>query len=319
MKKLFLILGCAVLLAGCGHVKLSNGENAIVTFDKVEGISSDELYKKLKENDGLSVLINIIDTKLLNELYETTSEEKQYINSSVKSAKESAKSMGADLDLFLSYYYGMSSESAYRDYLSLTYKRNLWATDYAKESVTEKQINDYYKDYYVGDIEAKHILITVDAPSDATDDEKKEAESKAFDKAVEVINKLNNGEKFEDLVKQYSKDSATSKNEGSLGKINIGDYDEDVYNALKTLEVGAYSSTPTKSTYGYHVLYKVSQDEKPELNEIVTDKIRTVIGKEIEQEDNFTAKALIALRKKYNMDITDGDLKDLYEKNYSSN
>ena len=121
------------------------------------------------------------------------------------------------------------------------------------------------------------------------------------------------------MVKEYSKDSSTSKNEGSLGKINVGDYDDDVFDALKTLEVDTYSTTPTKSIYGYHVLYKVSQDEKPELNETVTNKIRTIVGKELQEEDNFTAKALIALRKKYNMDITDGDLKSSYEENYSAN
>jgi len=319
MKKIFLVLACVFLLVGCGHVKLKNGENAIVSFKDVDGISSDDLYKSLKEADGVTTLVNLIDTKLLDKLYETTSDEKEYVNNQVKSVKESAKSMNADLDLYLNYYYGVSSESAYRNQLSLTYKRNLWANDYAKTSVTDKQINDYYNDYYVGDIEAKHILITVDVKSDATSDEKTEAENKAFDKAAEIIDKLNAGEKFEDLVKIYSQDSTTSKKEGSLGKINVGDYDDDVFEALKSLGVNKYSTTPVKSTYGYHILYKVSQDEKPELTDEVKDKIRTVVGNEIKQESNFAARALIELRKKYEMNITDTELKDLYEKNYSSN
>ena len=52
---------------------------------------------------------------------------------------------------------------------------NIKSDDYSKESVTEKQINEYYDKYYVGDIEAKHILITVDVDSSATSDEKTEA------------------------------------------------------------------------------------------------------------------------------------------------
>ena len=318
MKKILLVLVCVFLLAGCGHVKLTNGENAIVNFKDVDGISSDDLYKSLKEKEGLNTLVNLIDYKLLSKLYETTSEEKDYINGQVKSVKESAKSMNADLDLYLNYYYGVASEEAYREQLSLTYKRNLWANDYAKESVTEKQINDYYENYYVGDIEAKHILITVDVKSDATSDEKTEAENNAFDKAAEVISKLNAGEKFDDLVKIYSQDSATSKKDGSLGKINVGDYDNDVFDALKALEVNKYSTTPVKSTYGYHILYKVSQDEKPELTDEIKDKIRTVVSKEVKQESNFAAKALIALRQKYEMEILDNELKNEYDKNYSN-
>lgn len=316
MKKILLVLVCIFLLAGCGHVKLTNGENAIVNFKDVDGISSDDLYKSLKEKEGLNTLVNLIDYKLLSKLYETTSEEKDYINGQVKSVKESAKSMNADLDLYLNYYYGVASEEAYREQLSLTYKRNLWANDYSKESVTEKQINDYYENYYVGDIEAKHILITIDVKKDATSDEKTEAENNAFDKAAEVISKLNAGEKFDDLVKIYSQDSTTSKKDGNLGKINVGDYDNDVFDALKALEVNKYSTTPVKSTYGYHILYKVSQDEKPELTDEVKDKIRTVVSKEVKQESDFATKALIALRQKYDMEILDNELKNEYNKNY---
>ena len=316
MKKILLVLVCIFLLAGCGHVKLTNGEKAIVNFKDVDGISSDDLYKSLKEKEGLNTLVNLIDYKLLSKLYETTSEEKDYINGQVKSVKESAKSMNADLDLYLNYYYGVASEEAYREQLSLTYKRNLWANDYSKESVTEKQINDYYENYYVGDIEAKHILITIDVKKDATSDEKTEAENNAFDKAAEVISKLNAGEKFDDLVKIYSQDSTTSKKDGNLGKINVGDYDNDVFDALKALEVNKYSTTPVKSTYGYHILYKVSQDEKPELTDEVKDKIRTVVSKEVKQESDFATKALIALRQKYDMEILDNELKNEYNKNY---
>ena len=302
MKKLFLVLTCSFLLAACGNVKLSNGENALVTFnDDVEGISSDDLYKKLKEKEGITTLVNLIDAKLLNKLYETTSEEKDFINSSIKTAKKSAQDMNISLDLYLSYYYGAASESDYKDQLSLIFKRNAWADDYAKESVTDTQINDYYKNYYVGDIEAKHILITVDAKSDASNDEKTEAENTAFDKAAELIEKLNNGESFDDLVKQYSMDTATSKKGGSLGKINVGDYDEFNRNYF----------------FEFNILYKVSKDEKSELNDEIKDKIREVVGKELKEDSNFIGKALIELRKKYNMDITDSELKKLYEKDYS--
>ena len=51
-KKIFFVLTCVFLLAGCNNVKLTNGENAVVTFTE-GGISSDELYNSLKEHNSL--------------------------------------------------------------------------------------------------------------------------------------------------------------------------------------------------------------------------------------------------------------------------
>ena len=312
-KKIFLVLACVFLLAGCNGVKLTNGENAVVTFNE-GGISSEELYKSLKEAYGAEKLMNLIDTKLLNEKYETDSTEKSYVNQAVKSTKEAAEKLNADFELYLQYYYGVSSESEFRDYLSLSYKRNLWVQDYAEEEVTEKQINQYYDEEVVGDIEASHILITVDSKEDATEKEKKEAEQKAYDKAKEVIDKLKNGEDFSKLAKEYSKDSTTADKGGSLGKINTGDYANEVFEALKNLKDGSYSTSPVKSSYGYHIVYRTSQEDKPELNDDLTKKIRTTIGKEKANETGYSIKALKALREKNNMKFEDAELEKAFEK-----
>ena len=312
MKKTFLVLASILLLTGCS-VKLSNGENAVVTF-KEGGISSNDLYKVLKDNYGAKYLMDLIDSKLLKELYKTDNSETNYINQNIKSAKKQAEELNADFDTYLSYYYGVKDVDAYRDYLSLNYKRSLWTEDYAKESVTEKQINEYYENEYVGDMEVSHILITIDANNNSSEDEKKEAEEKALNTAKEVIKALDKGEKFEDLAKKYSKDEDTAKNGGSLGKINVGDYTSEVVDAAKDLEVGAYTTTPVKSSYGYHIVYLKSQDKKSELNDDVTDKIKTIIGNEIAQESNFYVKALKALREKNEMKFKDTALEKEFNK-----
>ena len=128
----------------------------------------------------------------------------------------------------------------------------------------------------------------------------------------EVIEKLNNGSKFEDLVKEYSEDDATKDNKGSLGKVNDGDYDDAVIDAAKELEVGKYTASPVKSSYGYHIIYKEAQDEKKELTDEVKTSITETIAKQIANEDTFYAKALIALREKNNMKFVDGDLEKIY-------
>lgn len=312
-KKIFLVLACVFLLAGCNGVKLTNGENAVVTFNE-GGVSSEELYKSLKEAYGAEKLMNLIDTKLLSEKYKTDASEKAYVNQTVKTTKESAKKLNADFDLYLQYYYGLSSESKFRDYISLTYKRNLWVQDYAEEEVTEKQIQQYYDEEVVGDIEASHILITVDSKENATEEEKKKAEQKAYDKAKKVIEKLKKGEDFSKLAKEYSKDSTTADKGGSLGKINTGDYADEVFEALKNLKDGSYSTSPVKSSYGYHIVYRTSQDEKAKLDDDLTKKIRTTIGKEKANESGYSVKALKALREKNNMKFEDAELEKAFNK-----
>lgn len=309
MKKTILILACVFLLAGCKDVKLTNGENAIVTF-KEGGISSDELYKSLKSTYGADKIMELIDAHILNGLYETTDEEKDHVKQMLKTAKDSAKDMGADLDLYLTYYYGVSSEEAYKDYLSLEYKRDLWIEDYAQKSVTEKQINEYYETEVFGDIEASHILITVDAKNDATEDEKKTAEEAALNKAKDIIKKLKEGEDFATLAKENSKDDNTASKGGSLGKINKGDYADEVIESLRNLKDGSYTNTPVKSSYGYHIIYRTSQDKKPELDETLTESIRATIGLEMQKESSFSFTALKALREEHEMKFVDKELEE---------
>lgn len=312
-KKILFVIACVFLLAGCNNVKLTNGENAVVTFTE-GGISSDELYKSLKESYGAERLMNLIDNKLLNEKYETSTEEKSYINQTVKTTKDAAKKVNANFDLYLAYYYGLKNESEFRDYLSLNYKRSLWAEEYAEETVTDKQIQEYYETEVVGDIDASHILITVDTKDNATEEEKKTAEQKAYDKAKDIIEKLKKGEDFSKLAKEYSKDSTTASKGGSLGKINKGDYADEVFEALKNLKDGSYSTSPVKSSYGYHIVYRTSQDKKAELNDELTKEIKTTIGKEIADESGFSVKALKALREKNNMKFEDTELEKEFEK-----
>ena len=308
-KKAFLILCLLVLVAGCKSVKLDNGENAIITF-KEGGLSAQDLYSELKKQYGGSAITSLIDSYLLNKLYETNAEENRYVDQAIKTLKESAKASNVDLDTYISAYYGMSSIDVLKDYLRLNYKRNLWVADYAKEQVTDRQISDYYEGYIYGDVEASQILITIDAASDATDEVKKEAEKAALEKANSIIKELKDGKDFAELAKKYSKDQTTASNGGSLGKVNTGDVADEVLEALRKLKDGSYTTTAVKSSYGYHILYRVGMDEKPELTDSLKDEIRATVGKEIQQESGFSAKALL----KNEMKFVDTDLESQYNK-----
>ena len=81
MKKKILISTLAVLLliTGCRNTpKLQNGEEKVISFTE-GGISVEELYDKMKSQYALNILLDMIDTKILNEKYESTDEEKENI------------------------------------------------------------------------------------------------------------------------------------------------------------------------------------------------------------------------------------------------
>ena len=122
-KKLLIGFICLFLVCGCKDVKLTDGKNAIVTFEE-GGISSDELFSVLKSKYGASALTDLIDSYLLEKKYEETSEEKSYVNQNVKTLKEAAKEASVSLETYLQSYYGIKDESELRDYLALNYKRN---------------------------------------------------------------------------------------------------------------------------------------------------------------------------------------------------
>ena len=136
-KKILILIACLLLLAGCKDVKLDNGENAIVTFNE-GGISSQDLYSVLKERYGGEVIADVIDSYLLNKLYETTDEEKDYVKQGIKSIKETADQYGLTYEQYIKSYVNLPNMDALDGYLALNYKRNLWVQEYAKRQVTDK-------------------------------------------------------------------------------------------------------------------------------------------------------------------------------------
>lgn len=316
MKKLFLIILSAFLLVGCSTSHLENGKESVVKFDE-GGISAEDLYDKLKDQYGVSTLIDLIDEELLGREYKTTDDENTYVRNVVSSYK---KQWGDDYITNIQTYYGVKDEESFKEMLRLSYKRNEWLKDYAKESVTDKEIEEYYDTEVVGDMELKHILIKIDTSSTSSDSEKTEAEKKALETAKEIITKLNNGEKFNDLAKEYSDDSSNKDNGGSLGTVSFNDnYDSNFMEAAKKLDVNTYSSEPVKSQYGYHIIYKVKQADKKELDSIKDDIISVISEEKIANETNFSTKALLKLREKYGIKITDSNLKDSYNERFGLN
>lgn len=317
MKKILIsILTVLLLVTSCGKVpKLENGQEAVVTMDG-KNISVDDLYKELKEDYALNILINMIDTQILNEVYETDDEEKEYIKNQVETIKYYYENYYKEqYSSFQEYLVqnGVEDEDALEENIALTYKRNKAIEDYAKTLVTDKEINKYYEDEIFGDISASHILITPEYDDDATDEEKEEAEKKALEEAKSIISKLKNGEDFAELAKKYSDDSQNSASGGKLADFNHGQMVDEFEKAAKDLEVGKFTTSPVKTEYGYHIILKTAQKDKPKLEEVKDDIIEEIASEKLEEDETLEVTALVELRKTRKVEIQDKDIKKQYE------
>ena len=321
MKKKLLLCMCVVLLlvTSCGKVpKLENGKDAVVTSSDGE-ISVDDLYEEMKNTYALTTLINMIDTKILEKDYPSGDEEKEYIKAQLEQLEYTYKNSYyvnyySSFNAFAVAYFGVSDMDAVNKALALQYKKEAYLDDYAKSLVTDKEIESYYNDKVIGDIKASHILIKADYDDNATDEEKNKAYEEALKKANEVLTKLKNGKKFEDLAKEYSQDG-TKDDGGDLGWFNRGDMVSEFEEAAIKLEKGKYTKEPVKTKFGYHIILKTDQKEKPALKDVKEDVIDTLEEEKKSADSSLQNKALINLRKEKKVEIEDDTLKKQY-KNY---
>lgn len=314
-KKLLISLAAILLLTGCSTATLKNGEKLVAKMDGKK-ISAESLYDELKKQGGATVLTNMVDEFIVNKEIKTDEDAKSSAESQLKSYKDSYASYGMDFSSALANA-GYKSEEDFKKVLILDYKKKAVTEKYVKKQVTEDDINEYYKEKIFGDIEAKHILISPNTKDDMTDEEKNEAEKKAKKEAEDIIKNLDKGEKFDKLAKKYSDDEGTAKNGGKL-TVTYGAVVDEFWKGVNKLKDGEYSKEPVKSEYGYHIIYRISQKEKPKLKKVKDDIIDKIVEQRINNDSTLQTKALVALRKKYNLKIADSGLKKSYNNSIKS-
>ena len=283
---------------------LKDGTQPIATLNE-KTITADDLYENMKSYYSVNVLLNEIDDIILSKKYKETDE----MNEEIKSTAEYYYSMyekqaGYTKEQFLSEY-GFASEDRFLDNLRLDYRRNKYYEEYVLSLITDKEVEKYYKDEVFGDVDSKHILVSV-----AKDGEEGLSDEEAKKLANEIIKKLDSGTSWDDVVKEY-KDKITSED---LGYNAFNASLESAYlKECKNLKVGTYSKSPVLTSYGYHIVYKKAQKDKPELDS-VKDDVKDILAKEKKENDtNLYYKALIKLRADSKLEFNDTKLKDEYK------
>lgn len=321
MKKVFKVMGCALLaisLTGCGNnptpeegnknvVSLTNGEFSITVND---------LYETLKDKYAANYIISEIDKTILNKEFETDDDANTYVENQMKIYLLSYNNDESQL-LAAIQNAGYKDLSEFKEYILTNYKRTLAEEDYLRKDISDKEINKYYENNIYGDITISHILITVESSDNLTEDEKTEQEKKASDKIKEIYEKLDSGKDFSEIAKEYSDDKATASNGGMLGTYNKSEmtkaFNSNFEDAAVALKVGEYTKKAVKTSYGYHIIYKESEKDKPTMEEVKQTIIDNLVEEKKKEDNKAQYKAMIALREKYGLEFNDEDVKAQYD------
>ena len=320
MKKSIKILGClmlAIMITGCKNkTSPSNGNENVISLTKDNyNITVDELYQTLKEKYATNYIIQEIDNYILDKEYETNDEAKEYAENQMKIYKMMYGNSDQQL-LEAIQGAGYQDLNEFQKTIIASYKRKQASKDYEKKSITDDDINKYYENKVYGETTVSHILVKLDSTSTMTDEEKKEAEKKANDKIKEIYEKLDGGTSFADVAKEYSEDSATKSDGGKVGTFTKGEmtekFNQEFEDAVNKLEVGKYTKKAITSSYGYHIIYKDEQKDKPKLEEVKNDIIDKLAEEAVEKDSKAEYKAMIELRESYGLTFNDDTVKNQY-------
>ena len=275
MKKWALAISLTAGLIGL--TACSNGDSEKIVETKAGDITKDEFYSAMKDRYGEAVIQELVYEKVLSENYEVTDKEVTAKFDELKAQ------MGDNFQMALQSS-GYKTEDDFKRALKLNMLQEKAAISDIK--VTDKELQEAYKNAKP-EIKARHILVA---------DEKT---------AKEVEAKLDKGEDFAKLAKEYSTDTGSAKNGGDLGWFGAGkmvpEFEEAAYK-LKKNEI----SEPVKSQYGYHIIQLLDKKEKESY-----DKMKDKLEYDLKVSKIDPAKVqtkLDALVKEAAVKINDKDL-----------
>lgn len=301
------ILGVAVLLGllvtGCGAPKLKNGEEVVAEIDGLK-VTANQIYDKMKKNQGLNTLLDIIDTHIAEAEIKTTDELNKEVDGQISYYKTQFEDFAATLA-----QYGFANEEEFRVTLTSNLKKTKLSEKYYQDNLTDEEIKKYYDESFSGKMDVRHILIKPEEKTEQAD--KDAANLVALEKAKALIVKLNEGADFVTLAKENS-DDTSKENGGLIENVTKDGFVEEFFTASLALKDNEYTKEPVKSQYGYHVILKIKGEEKPALDKAKKEIKVTLAKKIIEADEKANEKALAEIRKEKKIKISDKDIKVAY-------
>ncbi|KRN24911.1 peptidylprolyl isomerase [Lacticaseibacillus camelliae] len=278
----------ALTLAGC------SSDNATVANMKGAKITKDEYYNEMKTSSsgGEDTLRNMIVTKALEQQYPKAGTDKQ-VDKQYNKVKKSYTDAGQDFDSALAQ--SNLTTKSFKDQIKTSLLSEAALKDLKKP--TQKQLDNQWKKYEPK-ITVQHILV---------------AKESTANEVLAALKKDNSAANFKTLAKKYSTDTATASNAGKLPAFDNTDTSLDSTfkaAAFKLKKAGDYTTTPVKTSYGYHIIRAVKipkkgseQSHKKEL----TDQLYTSWESDSTVMNGIIKKVLT----KADVSIKDNDLKNV--------
>ena len=127
----------------------------------------------------------------------------------------------------------------------------------------------------VGRMKAAQILLAVPPGSDAP------AKNKIKLLVDSIYNRLQKGDDFSKLARQFSNDVVSSASGGTMPEFGLGTYDPEFENAVYSLPSDGALSKPFLTNHGYHIVKRISIDPPPSVkNKKNLDAIRSLVEKD---------------------------------------
>ncbi len=142
-----------------------------------------------------------------------------------------------------------------------------------------------------GEVTVAHIMILNPKPED-------QDQEKAKNTINDIYTKIQQGEKFEDLAKQFSEDKSSSSKGGVLNRFGSGQLSsEEFESAAFALAAPKDISKPFQSQFGWHIIKLIEKHPIKTMDEM-KNELESKIGKD-DRSKKIVASLNEKLRKKY--------------------
>jgi len=173
------------------------------------------------------------------------------VDKQIETIDQSMQSQGSTLADAIQSQLGFESatDPKFRQLVTAIVAREKISSTLVTTDTVEKEVRDTVEKEGQEEIEkanVRHILV-------ATEDE-----------AKKVIERLDNGEKFEDLAKELSTDPGSKDNGGLYENVEKGQMVAEFDKAtFEDLQPGETTKEPVKTQYGYHIIHLDSRTKGP--------------------------------------------------------